>query len=469
MEEEKLRALVNKARDLAAEGQHLNEATTKRVLIEPLLAILEWDVQDPAEVKEEYRYRKTAEPVDYGLFVGAEPTLLVEAKPFHDPLKTDKGWRQLSGNAVNAGFQWCARMNGRRMVLVNLLGAGDLDRKIFWDEDLVACTEGDRASFEHLVQCLELASKSSLATGRTAVAWEQRQSRSAAEAAVERLLTQPPPALVEMVRQEAGASVLAEGIVLEALAACAGQQPKPLPRRRQPARSKEASSEKAWGVRSYQGPLALDGQVVVLRRLRPFLGNTEEERVSLEQIRRTAETAVALREAGELISLPTVRQHPGGPRSQNPTQRSLAALQLAGALAFAVGQHTDCFEVAGKLTAEGMVQRVLEASQSASAGQATPRRREGGAARQAFKWLLTMAADGSFSMECRYLADDSKSFTVKGIRVSPSEDFKPARKALLQEIAGKIRPLFPGLGANLVRAKAWSGVHRVYPAKTYGR
>ena len=68
----------------------------------------------------------------------------------------------------------------------------------------------------------------------------------------------------------------------------------------------------------------------------------------------------------------------------------------------------------------------------------------------------------------RYLPDPSQTLEVSGLRVPPDGDFKSARSELNQQIAAWIEPFFPGLTRNRVRAKAWSGTHRVYPASEYG-
>jgi hypothetical protein len=85
-----------------------------------------------------------------------------------------------------------------------------------------------------------------------------------------------------------------------------------------------------------------------------------------------------------------------------------------------------------------------------------------------FRWVLEMAEDGGFTLDCRYLADEGKSFQVSGRRVPVDRDFKPARRRLFDDIYQQIKPLFPDLPDGRVRAKAWSGVHKVYAADIYG-
>lgn len=89
--------------------------------------------------------------------------------------------------------------------------------------------------------------------------------------------------------------------------------------------------------------------------------------------------------------------------------------------------------------------------------------------KQQFRWDLSMEADGRFELHCVYLPDPTRSFRVRGVKVPPDQDFKPHRTRLFNSIYEQISPLFADLDTNLVRAKAWSGVHRVYPAKDYGK
>ena len=86
-----------------------------------------------------------------------------------------------------------------------------------------------------------------------------------------------------------------------------------------------------------------------------------------------------------------------------------------------------------------------------------------------FKWDLRMSQDGSFVLRCNYLADPSRSFEVSGTVVPLEGDYRPARAALQRRICEGLRPIFPDLDNQHVNAKAWSGTHRVYPAKVYGK
>jgi hypothetical protein len=86
-----------------------------------------------------------------------------------------------------------------------------------------------------------------------------------------------------------------------------------------------------------------------------------------------------------------------------------------------------------------------------------------------FRWHLNESPSGEFELVAEYLPDPSRSATFRGVKVPPDGDFKPARSALHKQIVDYMRPLFPDLDPNLLAARAWSGVHKVYPPHVYGK
>ena len=141
---QELRSLVARVKDYVEQERKLNEAATKAALVEPLLEWIGWDTRDPDEVRREWKGRRSRdEPVDYALFATDALLLLVEAKRLDDSLRADKGWKQLVTNGVSAGFRWCARTNGRLVIMVNLLHQAPIEGKIFWTIDLARVDEAD--------------------------------------------------------------------------------------------------------------------------------------------------------------------------------------------------------------------------------------------------------------------------------------------------------------------------------------
>jgi len=86
-----------------------------------------------------------------------------------------------------------------------------------------------------------------------------------------------------------------------------------------------------------------------------------------------------------------------------------------------------------------------------------------------FKWEAAVSTSGAYTLKAVFLPDPSNTLEVTGVRLPPDADFRPGRSELHAKIAAWIAPLFPGLDENLIRAKAWSGTHRIYPASDYGK
>ena len=233
---QRLRSLRNRVKTHLERGEKLNEADTKAVLVEPLLEWLGWDIRNTEEVKREWRRKSRDEPVDYALMDAGNPTLLVEAKSLRDPLGSDKGWRQLAANALNAGFQWCVRTNGRLVVLVNLLHKAALEGKVFWAIDLLHLDEPEGLSAQEAAKHLGLLTKQALSSGQTDAAWQAQQAEIKARAAAESLLTSPSDALIELIREEAGDPDLPDDVVAECLARLIGKEPRVRIRKKRPER-----------------------------------------------------------------------------------------------------------------------------------------------------------------------------------------------------------------------------------------
>lgn len=228
---QELRSLVARVKSCTESGVKLNEANTKASLITPLLGWLGWDTLNPDEVYLEWRRKPRDEPVDYALLDSGKVVLLIEAKPLHDSLKTDKGWRQLAANGLNAGIRWCARMNGRLVVFVNLLHEAPIEEKVFWVLDLAQVEEPDGIPLQEAADRLELLSKEALLRGKTDEAWDKWRGQVKIDAAIQAVLNRPPDSLLEMVCDKAGDTQLPADIVagrLRQIAEIAKQELPPL-------------------------------------------------------------------------------------------------------------------------------------------------------------------------------------------------------------------------------------------------
>ncbi len=261
---QELRSLVARVKSHTDKGVKLNEANTKASLITPLLGWLGWDTLNPDEVYLEWRRKPSDEPADYALLDSAKVLLLIEAKPLHDSLKTDKGWRQLAANGLNAGIRWCARMNGHLVILVNLLHEAPIEKKVFWTIDLARVDEADGIPLDQAADRLKLLSKKALLTGRTDEAWDKWQAQMNLDNAIQELLSRPPDSLIEMVCDKAGDTQLPADIVtgrLRQIAEIAKQELPPLgpaKPRTDPGGAEEESAYWITSVRAEKGLSAIE-------------------------------------------------------------------------------------------------------------------------------------------------------------------------------------------------------------------
>lgn len=92
-----------------------NETATRVQLIDPVLKAMDWDSDDPSQVRHEHRV--STGKLDYALFVGSQPVAIVEAKSLGTRLGSlspgqlmrygmDPECRQLEAFALSNGMQW---------------------------------------------------------------------------------------------------------------------------------------------------------------------------------------------------------------------------------------------------------------------------------------------------------------------------------------------------------------------------
>ncbi|MBD3177292.1 MAG: hypothetical protein GF320_19130 [Armatimonadia bacterium] len=92
-----------------------------------------------------------------------------------------------------------------------------------------------------------------------------------------------------------------------------------------------------------------------------------------------------------------------------------------------------------------------------------------GRAARLFHWRLEERDGTRYALHGDFIPDPSQSFTIERDLVAPDGDFGPARRELHEAICGHLQRIFPDLPKSRIRTKAWAGVHKVYPAKVYGK
>ena len=183
---------------LRRRGSAISEEDTKRVLVNPLLAALDWDTLDVEEVRSEYRHKPQDNPVDYALFILRTPALFVEAKALGRHLEDRKWVSQTIGYAATVGVEWCVLTTGDEYRLYNAHAAVDAEDKLFRAVKISDETEEPRT-----VETLSLLSKGNMAEKRLDVLWKVEIVDKRVKAGLEGLITQPDEGLVRLLRKRA--------------------------------------------------------------------------------------------------------------------------------------------------------------------------------------------------------------------------------------------------------------------------
>ena len=138
-----------------------NEANTKVLLVEPILAVLGWNPRDLDQVEREWRvYDNTS--LDYALKVDGEAVLFLEAKGINKNLD-DKGFiAQTLNYANNDGVVWCVLTNGLTYRVYKTNESVSMEKKLLFEVDL-ADVAGESAA--DAARSLALLSRESLIRG----------------------------------------------------------------------------------------------------------------------------------------------------------------------------------------------------------------------------------------------------------------------------------------------------------------
>jgi hypothetical protein len=177
--------------------ENIGEQDTKAALIVPVLRALGWDVEDPEDVKLEYRRRPADNPVDYALFLLRSPRLFIEAKSLGARIDDGKWASQILAYATVAGVEWVALTDGNEWRIYNSHATVPVEQKLF---RVVRIADRD----DHAEQTLRLLAKSQMADHLIDVLWKSDfVDRQVREALVGLFSPEPDASLVRLVRTKA--------------------------------------------------------------------------------------------------------------------------------------------------------------------------------------------------------------------------------------------------------------------------
>lgn len=196
-------------------GKSLKEIPTRTVFIEPMLEALGWDIRDLDEVEPEYS-TVDGKPVDYALKLNRKPVIYVEAKPLDDSLEDMKSVTQTVNYANADGIDWCILTNGRQYRVYRSSERAPAPEKLLF-ECSIDSLDNPGSSLEDIARPFERLSRESLAEGRLDTWGKQIFVDGKVRKALEKIFTDPPRALVNLIKRESGDASLRPDDVRQSL------------------------------------------------------------------------------------------------------------------------------------------------------------------------------------------------------------------------------------------------------------
>lgn len=180
----------------------LNEASTRRIIIDCLLEALGWDLLDPDEVQLEYQ-TVDGKPADYALKLNRRPILLVEAKPLDNSLDDVKDEAQIVRYAATEGIVWCILTNGVRWKVYRSTEECPAPEKLMFEVSLDE-QKASGLSVGELAARLWRFSREQMARGTLDALGEQTFTDGKIRKALDGLMRDPPRTFIKLIRQAVG-------------------------------------------------------------------------------------------------------------------------------------------------------------------------------------------------------------------------------------------------------------------------
>lgn len=285
-----LRDTVEQVRKRIQQHRGLDEQNTKGSLIDPVFRALGWDMEDPDEVRREYKQQSSDSPADYALFVAGEPRLFVEAKKLGSNLDDRRWARQVIGYAATAGVEWVVLTDGNEYRIYNSHATVPVEQKLL---RLVRLTDEN----DQDLAVLELLSKAKVRERYIDSVWEAHHVDQQVLSALEGLFTpEPDPSLVRLLGKRLKG--LTKGQIiggLKRIRASFETSPSDAPPSEPP---QDLPASTVTAVAGSTRPLS---EADYIEAIRAFLAAQPGRRASLEQIRAAVERALPLTAADRAI------------------------------------------------------------------------------------------------------------------------------------------------------------------------
>jgi hypothetical protein len=226
-----------------------NEANTKSLLIEPMLAALGWDTADIDHVVREWRVFDGTS-LDYALKIDDRVVLHVEAKGVKRSLDDKQFIAQTVNYANNEGVVWCVLTNGLTYRVYKTNEPVAMAQKLLFEVDLADIVAGSLAD---AARSLWLLSRESLMNGDLDLWGERVFTDTRIRKALAQLAADPPRGFLSAIEQAIGTPAVARDRITESLSRVlngqigradpTGPQPRPRPDPATRARSRKGPAE----------------------------------------------------------------------------------------------------------------------------------------------------------------------------------------------------------------------------------
>ncbi|MFH1833385.1 MAG: hypothetical protein ABH877_00050 [bacterium] len=195
-----LRSILAGVREMIRRHQgpgKLNEEDTKAALIDPILRGLGWNLEDPDEVRREYRRKPSNKPVDYAFLVRRTPEFFLEAKALGHDLSDGRWANQIMGYASVAGVKWVILTDGDQYRIYNSHAPVPVEEKLF----RTVCISGEA---ELLEETLSLFSKEQISGTLLDELWEAHFVDHRVKTTLEEIFAgaEPEASLVRFVKKK---------------------------------------------------------------------------------------------------------------------------------------------------------------------------------------------------------------------------------------------------------------------------
>lgn len=188
-------ALKNAEQLKASKGSKAaNEANTRALVIEPVLAALGWNLTDLGEVDREYAVAVDGTRLDYALKIAGERKLFVEAKAVGKDLSNGKFVSQTINYANNLGVMWCVLTNGLSYRVYKTNEPVEMDKKLLLAVDLADVHDDPQT----VLKALQRISRHEVATEALDAYGEQVFADHRVRGALAKLAADPPEELFKL-------------------------------------------------------------------------------------------------------------------------------------------------------------------------------------------------------------------------------------------------------------------------------